>query len=89
MRNYAEEIRNDFPFLQEIRIEQQLDQYANSTIILSANLPSKLVKILLELSNGGNRCMMVTFNVIGNRVIFSCDSINNMYPLFTTLKNYY
>jgi hypothetical protein len=85
---YAEKIQNDFPYLQEISLEQQLDKYTNSTIILSANLPIKLVKILLTLSNGRNRCMMVTFNVVGNRVTFYCDSINNMYPLLYTLKKY-
>ncbi len=84
----AENIQNDFPYLGQIELEMELDESANSIVILSGNLSSKLIGILRNLSKGKNRYMSVTFNICKNRVVFRANCINGIYPLLDTLKKY-
>lgn len=75
--------------MHNITLEQQLDEFARSTIILSANLPDRLVKVLSMQARGGTRVMSVNFSEKRNRVTFCSYSINSMYPLFKFLRQHY
>ncbi|WP_249660882.1 hypothetical protein [Lysinibacillus fusiformis] len=75
------EVSKDFPVISNVSIDQTLDSYARSTVYLSFSAPIGVLNKLIVSSNGGNRFMMITFNVDGNKVILKSDAVINMYPL--------
>jgi|GEM_PF-5130838 len=87
MMNFTEKMRVNYPYLHNVRIDQELDEIANSTVTISGDMSNKLIVILNRLSGGVKRWMSVSFKILGNRVTFSSSCLNDMYPLLDTLKN--
>lgn len=79
-------VQERYPNLTVVSLEQELDNYANSTVFLTVKAPKQVIGKLNTLSRGQNRLLATSFSVEENIIRFKSVSVADMYPLLDTIS---
>lgn len=80
-------VQERYPNLTVVSLEQELDNYAKSTVILTVNAPVQVIGKLNTLSRGQNRLLSTSFIVEENIIRMKSHSVAAMYPFLDTITN--
>lgn len=83
--NYNEWVTTRYPMFTPIEIVQELNQHAISTVYLTVDVPTQVVRNLNLLARENSRLMSTNFDINGNRITFSANCLNDMCPLLDTI----